>query len=81
MKKYKPPQRLIELDLVLKYDFEEKDCLKPKTETFCINQERAKLLQNDFSYTQTPALETKIQNALFEIKIKDWQPKNPIEYV
>jgi hypothetical protein len=81
MKKYNPPPRLIDLDLVLKYDCEKKPCLKPKTETFCINQERAKLLQNDFSYKQTPALETKIQNALFEIKFKDWQPKNPIEYV
>ncbi|MCV9934518.1 hypothetical protein OIU80_19735 [Flavobacterium sp. LS1R47] len=71
----KIPKRLEELELVLKYDTECTPILKVH-ERFAINQERAKLFANDFSYSQSEIVETKIKMALSEIRKNDWHPLN-----
>ncbi len=81
---YKPPQRLLELGMVLKYDSELQEDGKTKKlephEREAINRERAKVIANDYSYQHFESLITKIDSILLEIKLKRWKPKNPIEY-
>lgn len=75
MKEPKIPKRLEELGLVLKYDTECIPILKVH-ERFAINQERAKIFANDFTYKQSEVVEDKIKMALTEIRKNDWHPLN-----
>lgn len=81
MKYYKPTERLLDLGLVLQYDSQEKVIFNTRGfEREMINQERGRILQGDFDYWQTKTLETKISNALLEIKRTKWKPEKPINY-
>ncbi|WP_395060057.1 hypothetical protein [Flavobacterium sp.] len=84
MKVYKPPKRLKELGLVLQYDSERQEIgLNPILEIeqrILINQERARIMSGDDSYTQPTNYEATIQAVLLEIVKQNWNPKSEIKY-
>lgn len=86
MKLYIPPQRLVNLGLVLQYDKEVFKCeLKEESfltwnERLLINRERARIMANDNSYKQDDLLEFKILKILLIIKQSSWKPLKVIEY-
>lgn len=84
MKLYIPPQRLIDLGLVLQYDSELQEIQNKALLSFyqrlLINQERAKLLSGDENNNQPDDLETIIKAVLNEINKQNWQPKQSIKY-
>ena len=84
MKCYTPCKRHQLLDLVLQYDSFKKEIGKPHfftdSQRFLINQERAKIMQNDTDFTQNEAVIIKIAFVVEQIKTNNWNPPKPIEY-
>ena len=81
MKYFKPTQRLIELDLALQYDKQERAIFNENGfEREMINQERAQIFHGNNDYWQEFDLETKIQNTIATINYQKWIPEKPIKY-
>ncbi len=80
MREYIPSKRLVLLGLVLQYDTEDTPSFK-EHERFAINQERAKVIANDNSYSQSETVEAKIATILIDIRKHNWKPLNEIQYV
>jgi hypothetical protein len=78
MKQYHPPQELLDLDLVLKYDTEKNPILS-QTERSKINWQRAKIMRNEAT-ALPPALQEKIDFTLARIKKENWKPDSPVVY-
>ena len=84
MKCFNPCKRQQLLDLVLQYDSFKKEIGKAHfftdSERFLINQERAKIMQNDFDFIQNESLLMKISFVKEQITTYNWHPKKTIEY-
>jgi hypothetical protein len=78
MKIYTPPQELINLDLVLKYDTEHTPILS-QVERSQINWKRAKLMRNE-PLALHPALQQKIDFNINQIEKENWKPESPVVY-
>ncbi len=78
MRPYYPPQELIDLDLVLKYDTEQSPILL-QTERSQINWKRAKIMRNE-PMALHPALKQKIDFNIDKIKKENWKPESPVVY-
>lgn len=79
MKSYTPPQRLLDLGIVLQYDQQACRFFAPH-ERFSINYERARLMANDYSISQCQSIENKIYEILTAIERQDWCPFSEIKY-
>lgn len=85
MKIYKPPQRLVELVLVLQFDSFLKDNGKDgrltDSERMRINQERAKIMRGEtVEHDKADVLQLLISVILAEIKARSWKPSAEFQY-
>lgn len=78
MKQYQPPQYLLNLDLILKYDRERTSILS-ETERRQINFARSKIMREE-AYCLDKNLQSKIDFNLGVIKKSEWKPEFPILY-